>query len=102
MLAGCQIRPLPTSTPLPEAAESVSERPVVSIVKIERGKIEPALCETSAEYLERYPVGLGCTATALNRLDEAWMARSQSRHGRAGGLGRLEYLLRRKAWKWQA
>jgi hypothetical protein len=55
----------------------VSERPVVSIVKIKRGNIEAAVCETSAEYLERHPVGLGRTAPALNRLDEAWMARSQ-------------------------
>ncbi len=43
LLAACQTRQLPISTPMPEAAGLVSDRPVVSIVKIKRGKIENAV-----------------------------------------------------------
>jgi hypothetical protein len=43
LLAACQTRQLPISTPTPEAAGLVSDRPVVSIVKIKRGKIETAV-----------------------------------------------------------
>jgi uncharacterized protein (DUF362 family) len=43
LLAACQTRQLPISTPMPEAAGLVSDRPVVSIVKIKRGKIETAV-----------------------------------------------------------
>ncbi len=43
LLAACQTRQLPISTPIPEAAGLVSDRPVVSIVKIKRGKIETAV-----------------------------------------------------------
>ena len=43
LLAACQTRQLPTSPPMPEAAGLVSDRPVVSIVKIKRGKIEAAV-----------------------------------------------------------
>jgi uncharacterized protein (DUF362 family) len=50
MLAACQTRRLPTPTPLPEMAELVGERPVVSIVKIKRGNIEAAV-EVAIELL---------------------------------------------------
>lgn len=43
MLAACQTRQLTTSTPLPMTAVSLSERPLVSIVKIMNGDIEKAV-----------------------------------------------------------
>jgi uncharacterized protein (DUF362 family) len=43
MLAACQTRQLPISTPLPMSAVSLSERPLVSIVKIKEGDIETAV-----------------------------------------------------------
>jgi uncharacterized protein (DUF362 family) len=45
LLAGCQTRPWPTSTPFPGTTESVSDRPVVSIAKVKGGKIEAAVEE---------------------------------------------------------
>jgi uncharacterized protein (DUF362 family) len=43
ILAGCKTYPPPISTPLAGAAGSASERPVVSIVKIQGGNIEAAV-----------------------------------------------------------
>jgi uncharacterized protein (DUF362 family) len=43
LLAACQSRQVPSVTPLPETAESMGERPVVSIVKIKGGDIGMAV-----------------------------------------------------------
>ncbi len=43
LLAACQTRQVPSVTPLPETADSASDRPVVSIVKIKGGNIEMAV-----------------------------------------------------------
>jgi uncharacterized protein (DUF362 family) len=50
LLAACQTRGVPTTTPLPESAGSAGERPVVSIVKIKGGNIGMAV-ETAIDLL---------------------------------------------------
>ncbi len=45
MLAACQSRGLPTTTPFPDSAGSSGVRPVVSIVRIKDGRIESAVEE---------------------------------------------------------